>query len=179
MGFLEVGDCSVKKLNKELCALALLKRGFHEYFLTDFVDKHPFPLNAKTTIRNVLANHEMVRKKLSSYPGDPPVELSWQSTQQASTVQLLELIEGIVYGDHYDATLRTGAALGPLMWLCAAARLFLVAWCLFALRTMDGMVPRFALSKLHLCWVSAAFGVLRSETHTSRHALCICALATF
>lgn len=106
--FLEVGDCSVRRLNKELCALAMLKLSFHEYFLTDFVDKHPFSVRAKTTIRTVLATHATVREKLTSYPGDPPVEISWQSTQQASTVQLIELIEGIVYGDQYDSLLRTG-----------------------------------------------------------------------
>ena len=108
MGFLEVGECSVKKLNTVHCDTALLKHQFHEYFLTTFLDKHPFSTDAKVQIRQVLASQENVRKYLCNYPGCANAELSWRCSYSQAVNKFIDLTESIVFGVEHNASLRTG-----------------------------------------------------------------------
>lgn len=110
MGYLEVGDFSVKKLEKEWCPLALMKSQFHEYFLSTFLDSHGFSLEGKAKLRAVFASHESVRRCVSSYPDSGKVvELAWQGLLPPSITRMSELIEGICFAEMHDSSLKTGA----------------------------------------------------------------------
>lgn len=93
MGFLEVGDFSVAKLNKEHCDMCLLKQGFHSHFLVRFLDCNQVDADAKAKARTVLATHASVRKMLTGYPDQPPPEISWQAAEKPSTIKFIELVE--------------------------------------------------------------------------------------
>lgn len=104
-----IGDYSNSKLNKELCDMALLKLEIHEHLLGSFLDAHPFTADDKARVRTVLATHTSVRKFMVAYPGDPPCDLTWQTSKHMlSTISFLDFAEGLIFGDRYDGTLRTG-----------------------------------------------------------------------
>ena len=41
-------------------------------------------------------------------PGDPPCDLTWQTKHAPSIIAFLDLADGLIFGDQYDATLRQG-----------------------------------------------------------------------
>ena len=105
---LEVGDFNTRKLDSLHCPVAMLKYQFHEYFLTTFIDKHPFALADKAKLRSVFADHQSIRTNLTARPGETDVEIAWRSKLAPSSNMVCELIEGICFGDAHDASLRTG-----------------------------------------------------------------------
>ena len=108
MEYTNKGDYTVAKLNKELCDMALLKLGIHEHLLGSFLDAHPFAADDKTRARTVLATHASARKFMHAYPGDPPCDLTWQTKHTPGIIAFLDLADGLIFGDRYDATLRQG-----------------------------------------------------------------------
>lgn len=110
MGILEVGDFSVKKLEKEWCPLAIMKNQFHEYLLSTFLDSHNFSIEGKTKLREVFADHASVRRMVAAYPDSGrSVELAWQGFLPPSITRVSELIEGICFSDMHDTSLKTAA----------------------------------------------------------------------
>jgi hypothetical protein len=108
MGFLEPGECSIKKLDKLHCDVALLKYQFHEYLLGSYLDEKGFPSASKAKARAVLCSHASVRSYLTNYPTEPQVEISWQATMPASLTKFCEFVESVVFSDNHDTSLRTG-----------------------------------------------------------------------
>jgi hypothetical protein len=74
MGFLELGDFSNSKLKGWVLELHMMKFKMHSYFLTVFLDSHPFPSAAKQKLRNIFADHASVRQQLTNYPEDGGVQ---------------------------------------------------------------------------------------------------------
>ena len=108
MTWLDVGDFTVKKLETTLCPLAIMKYQCHKYFLTVFLDTHPFKAVCKKRIREVFADHAAVRNCLAPYPNAPPGELAWLGNLPDSTRKLSDLIEGLVFGEAHDSSLKQG-----------------------------------------------------------------------
>ncbi len=116
-GELDDADLAVSKLvgdgcpaNRGLLDLIAFKREMRNYFFGSYMDKFPFPEDAKRGIRNVLANHANWRSQLKPFEGKKEttkLDLTWQSTWPKSAIMLLNLIEGIVYKTTFDCSLRT------------------------------------------------------------------------
>jgi hypothetical protein len=108
MGFLELGECSIKKLDKLHCDVALLKHQVHEHLLGAYLDEKGFPTASKAKARSVLCSHSSVRSYLTGYPTEPQVEISWQAVMPASLTKFCEFVESVVFSDNHDTSLRTG-----------------------------------------------------------------------
>jgi hypothetical protein len=108
MGFLEPGECSIKKLEKVHCDVSMMKHQFHEYLLGPYLDEKGFPTASKAKARAVLCSHASVRSQLTNYPIEPQVEISWQAAVPASLTKFCEFVESVVFSDNHDTSLRTG-----------------------------------------------------------------------
>ena len=107
MRYLEVGAVTVQSLRKELVPLALLKLQAKSWFLDTFLPKLQLSREAKKAIAENCQDHEAVRHKLTGYPDEAPSEMSWVTEHGPGCTKLLEFLEGVVYGQTYDTTLKT------------------------------------------------------------------------
>lgn len=100
----------------------IMKHNMLDYLLTKQLDTFGLPSQVKEKMREVLANHKSYRAFLNPIAagGEDEVDnqkpgaadLSWRGDWSRSAIMYLSFVERCVYGDDFDATLRTACKMG-------------------------------------------------------------------
>ena len=113
MTSLAPGAITVNGLKMVTVPLALMKQSLLHELLYTYLDSKPFTSAARQMIRAKMKDHATVRSSISQdLVVTNDVDMSWGATQAESTMNMIQVIECMVYGDTYDTALKNAIKAG-------------------------------------------------------------------
>lgn len=107
------GAITVNGLKMVTVPLALMKQSLLHELLYTYLDSKPFTSAARQMIRAKMKDHATVRSSISQdLVVTNDVDMSWGATQAESTMNMIQVIECMVYGDTYDTALKNAIKAG-------------------------------------------------------------------